>query len=200
MVIWPPKIKGVGPFEVAVLVVLWLGSLAIFVAWPWGRLYWLLPDGAPMVACALGLGVFLSLLAVAILNWRDRGRLSTTLLACMLFPIVLYLLFSNQSAYRRNRFASTEVLRGQAEAWIAKRRDSGREVALPEDLKPLTFGRMMMVSSSGTRTYYFPHVILFDNSEGLVYSPSGTPPERHSFWDVVRIHRLDEHWFWISTS
>jgi hypothetical protein len=58
-----------------------------------------------------------------------------------------------------------------------------------------------LVENEGGRWVFFPlQPFGIDNYAGVVHSASGEPPPRVSFFEVVWVERIDDHWFWIATT
>lgn len=67
--------------------------------------------------------------------------------------------------------------------------------------KSAASARCWVIEEDGERWVFFPlQPFGVDNYSGLVHSKTGAPPPRHSFFEVVLAERLDDHWFWISTT
>ena len=61
--------------------------------------------------------------------------------------------------------------------------------------------KVYLYRKGGEFMVFFPILpYAIDNHSGFVYSESGKKPERHTFYEVTRAERLDDHWFWISTT
>ena len=110
-------------------------------------------------------------------------------------------IFDKPEVMRQNRFQSTSSLRASFETWADAQHFEGVGlIQVPHELKGLTFGRPVRYAQKGQIFWYLPHVSFVDNSEGLLYSPSGSPPPEDAFYQTKVVRQFDGHWFWITTT
>lgn len=178
----------------------WLVSQFLPVALPMGKPLWFLPDAVAFVFGICGLLVLVAMLGLVLTHWRSDRDLALTTIKFVIYPCLLSRVFADETTCVNNRVRATTELRVGAEAWLRRSTPATGSLELPPNLKPLTFGRAALSSSHAPGCVYFPHQLMFDNSEGMVYCKDGKPPDPAAFFKITSFKRIDEQWFWVKTT
>lgn len=180
--------------------IVWTGSLILPADLPTGKPLWLLPDVAGFVLGISSLLVLTTMLGLALMHWRSDRNLAMTTIKFVIWPCLLSRIASDETICVNNRVQATTELRAGAEAWLRRSTPAPGSLELPTNLKPLTFGRAALRSFRAPGCVYFPHQLMFDNSEGMVYCENGKPPDPAAFFKITSITRIDKRWFWVKTT